>query len=244
MVRRMLFLCLGLILILPVARAAGQAELDNPNDYTDVRAQSASGKGIPGRVIGDLNLRTAPVVSDDTLIRTLENNDPVDILETVVGDDGDEWYRIGESAFVHAADVRVPSAPPETFSGRWIDVDLSTPALLTAYEDDEPVFSALAIKGRTATETPPGTHTIVRRVADETMDSRTVGIPRNNPNGYYLEHVLYTQYFTDDGASIHYNYWSDNFGDEGSHGCVGVSLQDAEWLWDWADVGTVVNIHD
>ena len=40
------------------------------------------------------------------------------------------------------------------------------------------------------------------------MDSATVGIPRNSPRGYYLQNVLYTQYFTSSGASIHYNYWS------------------------------------
>lgn len=31
------------------------------------------------------------------------------------------------------------------------------------------------------------------------------------PGGCHLEHVLYTRYFTSDGASIHYNYWSSNF---------------------------------
>ena len=44
------------------------------------------------------------------------------------------------------------------------------------------------------------------------MNSDTIGIPRFGPGGYYLTGVLFTQYFTDDGASLHYNYWSSNWG--------------------------------
>jgi len=243
MFRRMLIFLLALVVIVPVVRVAGQQGSSSPGDDDGVQAQSAPGSGIPGRVVGDLNLRTEPEVRDDTLVRTLHNNDPVEVLESVPGEDGNLWYKVGESAFVNAADVRIPAPPPQTFEGRWIDVDLNTPALLTAYEGDQVVFTALGIKGRDTMQTPVGTHKILRRVADETMDSRTIGIPRNAPNGYYLQHVLYTQYFTNDGASIHYNYWSSNFGDEGSHGCVGLSKEDAEWIWNWADVGTIVNVH-
>ena len=35
----------------------------------------------------------------------------------------------------------------------------------------------------------------------------TVGIPHKSPFGYYVKNVLYTQYFTPDGASLHDNYW-------------------------------------
>jgi lipoprotein-anchoring transpeptidase ErfK/SrfK len=75
------------------------------------------------------------------------------------------------------------------------------------------------------------------------MDSATIGIPRDSPRGYYLRDVLYTQYFTTDGAAIHYNYWSSHFGYAGTHGCLGVNLEDARWFWEWADVGTIVHIH-
>jgi lipoprotein-anchoring transpeptidase ErfK/SrfK len=74
------------------------------------------------------------------------------------------------------------------------------------------------------------------------MDSGTLGVDPHGPGGYHLEHVLYTQYFTSDGASIHYNYWSGNFGYSGSHGCLGLDLQDSLFLWNWADIGTPVVI--
>ena len=83
--------------------------------------------------------------------------------------------------------------------------------MLVAYDGDNPIMSTLVIKGRIASETPTGVFEIRRRVEDETMDSSTLGIPNDSPEGYKLEHVLFTQYFTADGASIHYNYWSSNF---------------------------------
>lgn len=75
------------------------------------------------------------------------------------------------------------------------------------------------------------------------MDSSTVGIPRSSPGGYYLTNVLYTQYFLPGGQSIHYNYWSSNFGYPGSHGCLGLSYADASFMWSFAGIGTPVSIH-
>jgi len=37
-------------------------------------------------------------------------------------------------------------------------------------------------------------------VENETMDSATLGVPRDAPGGYYLKDVLYTQYFTPQGG--------------------------------------------
>jgi len=64
--------------------------------------------------------------------------------------------------------------------------------MITAYEGDQVVYAALTIKGRAMSETPQGEYRILRRVEDETMDSETLGIPHDDPQGYYLEHVLYT----------------------------------------------------
>ena len=50
------------------------------------------------------------------------------------------------------------------------------------------------------------------------MDSLTVGIPHDSPYGGLVKNVLWTQYFTDDGASLHDNYWSSNFGAAGRTG--------------------------
>ena len=122
--------------------------------------------------------------------------------------------------------------------------ELTEPCIVTAYENGKPVYSTLSLHGTTAWETPTGFFTILRRVENETMSSEGLGIPRDGPGGYYLKDVLYTQYFTNDGASIHYNYWSSNWGYRGSHGCLGMSYDDALWFWTWTEVGTPVFIQE
>ena len=59
---------------------------------------------------------------------------------------------------------------------------------------------------------------------------------------YYLPNVPYTMYFFQ-GYGLHGTYWHHNFGTPMSHGCVNLSIPDAEWLYNFASVGTLVNVH-
>jgi L,D-transpeptidase catalytic domain/Bacterial SH3 domain len=164
------------------------------------------------------------------------------IVGSVIGDDGEQWLVTDDGYYLPRTGLFVADAPEE-FGGRWLDVSLTGAAKVVAYEGGEPVRQFFAIKGVAKFPTPLGAWSIVRRVADETMDSTTIGIPRNSPGGYFLQHVLYTQYFRDTGESLHYNWWSSAWGTSGSHGCLGLSLGDSKWLWDWATIGTPVYIH-
>ncbi|MGI9146141.1 MAG: L,D-transpeptidase family protein [Chloroflexota bacterium] len=218
-----------------------------PADQEDV--------GQPGYVVADTTLSVYPSPSADAALTEIDAGALVEVAASVQGEDGAEWYRTDDGNYlpndtVSFAQVTpgstaaaAPSTPPQTFSGRWMDVDLNEPARLTAYEGNSVVRSMLVIKGRIPRPTPVGVFAIIRRVANETMDSSTIGIPRNGPGGYYLKNVLFTQYFTNDGASLHYNYWSSNFGYAGSHGCLGLSYQDSAWLWNWATIGSSLSIH-
>jgi hypothetical protein len=184
-----------------------------------------------------------PTPDQDAQTDTLNLNAPLRLSEVVQGDDGSSWYRTSDGQFVPASSVRVAKPPPRTYAGRWIDVDLNEPAMLVAYQGDQPVLTTLTIHGAGPRPTPVGVFRIQRRVADETMNSDTIGIPRFGPGGYYLQHVLFTQYFTADGASLHYNYWSSNWGYAASHGCLGLTYADSAFLWNWAGLGTLVSIH-
>jgi hypothetical protein len=228
-------------------------KLDGPEPY-------GGGIGMPGRVIGGANLRTWPVVGDN-LLKTLGHNAPVRALDSVLGDDGDEWYRVNgldtktyepiNLGYIHNSVIRLPrqhygivSADRQGEPDRHFEADLKEPAMLTAYEGGGPVWSTLTLKGTVAGQTPAGIHKVLWRVANETMTSERVypPIPRDAPGGYYLTGVLWTQYFTSDGASIHYNYWSSNWGYAGSHGCLGIGYNEAKFAWDWAQVGTPVYV--
>lgn len=58
---------------------------------------------------------------------------------------------------------------------------------------------------------------------------------------YYLTDVPWTMYFYQ-GYGIHGTYWHNNFGYPMSHGCVNMDTDQAEWLFNWAPIGTEVEI--
>lgn len=198
---------------------------------------------MAGRVIRGAALSFYPTPDEEAQTDSLSHNTPLTIVDSVEGNDGQTWYRTADGDYVPTAQVRLPRPPSRRFGGRWIDVDLTEPAMLVAYDGDQPVLTTLTIHGAGPRPTPLGVFTIARRVADETMNSDTIGIPRFGPGGYYLQHVLFTQYFTSDGASLHYNYWSSNWGYAASHGCLGLTYADSSFLWSWAGIGTPVSIH-
>jgi lipoprotein-anchoring transpeptidase ErfK/SrfK len=87
-------------------------------------------------------------------------------------------------------------------------------------------------------ETPPGFYTILARVPNETMESGSIGAD----HFYKLEDVLFTQYFTNFGHAIHFAWWRtpETIGRPGSHGCLNLLLDDSQFFWEWADIGTPV----
>lgn len=131
-----------------------------------------------------------------------------------------------------AADRAAPTVR-QAWGERWIDVRLSEPTRVTAFEGDTPVYRASAVKGTRGWETPIGTYYIQRRVANERM----VG------PGWDVSDVLFTQYFTEVSHALHYNWWSSDFGYAGSKGCLGMSYADSLFFWEWASIGTPIEIH-
>ena len=60
---------------------------------------------------------------------------------------------------------------------------------------------------------------------------------------YDLPNVPYTMYYNQ-GYGIHGAYWHNNFGHPMSHGCINMKPSEAGIVYNWADVGTRVVIHD
>ena len=115
--------------------------------------------------------------------------------------------------------------------GRWIDVDLSAQQV-TAYEGSTAVRSFIVSTGVAIHPTLTGQYRIYLKL---------YSTPMSGP-GYYLPAVPYTMYY-DRGYSLHGTYWHNNFGTPMSHGCVNMYTPDAEWLFSFASIGTLVNIH-
>jgi lipoprotein-anchoring transpeptidase ErfK/SrfK len=118
---------------------------------------------------------------------------------------------------------------------RWIDVNLTEQKLI-AFEGLIPVFEELVSTGTTNHPTVTGQFRIWLRFQSQDMDGYRLGYD------YYLKGVPYVQYFYEDYA-LHGTFWHSNFGTPMSHGCVNLSPAAAEWLYNWAGYGTLVNIH-
>lgn len=126
----------------------------------------------------------------------------------------------------------VVTLPPGVGAGdRWIDVNLSTQRLV-AYEGTTPVLSTLISSGLAATPTVTGTFRVWHRVNAQTMSGP----------GYSLPNVQWVMYFYKDYA-LHGTYWHSNFGTPMSRGCVNLTNADAQWLYNWSNYNTVVNVH-
>ncbi|MHB1005302.1 MAG: L,D-transpeptidase [Chloroflexota bacterium] len=198
------------------------------------------------------NIRSAPSVNAPVVTRVY-GGDFVLITGAVRGEsvDGDSTWYVTKSGYYVSETVtyNLPSTKTVAFDGpqsaRWIDVNVST-LTATAMQGNTPVYSAPVATGRPGFDTPIGTFRIQWRSIDRTMDSSTVGIPLDLPGSYMVPHVRYAMYFTNFGHAIHGNYWVSPgiFGNSRtSHGCVGMSNDDAKVLWDFASVGTKVVIH-
>ena len=59
---------------------------------------------------------------------------------------------------------------------------------------------------------------------------------------YYLPNVPWISWVVGEIA-IHGTYWHSNFGTPMSHGCINASIPDAEWVYNFADIGTPVYVH-
>jgi lipoprotein-anchoring transpeptidase ErfK/SrfK len=126
-----------------------------------------------------------------------------------------------------------PYVPPQVAGNgeHWIDVDLSQQRL-NAYAGDTIMNSFVVSTGTWQTPTVTGKFKVWIKVRSQAMSGP----------GYYLPDVPYVMYFYKD-YGLHGTYWHNNFGTPMSHGCVNLTIPDAEWLYNFSSVGTVVNVH-
>ena len=123
---------------------------------------------------------------------------------------------------------RAPAAPNN--SGKQILVVLHE-QMVYVYQDGALLRQFLASTGLPGTPTVQGTFQIYVKYDAQRM----VG------PGYDLPGVPWVMYFYR-GYALHGTYWHNNFGHPMSHGCVNLRTPEAEWLYQWAPVGTTVTV--
>lgn len=137
----------------------------------------------------------------------------------------------GQTLTIPAAGEYVPDAPPApTNIGRSIVVSTENQRIY-AYENGQMVHTHLVSTGLPDTPTVHGDYAVYVKYTATDMSGP----------GYYLPQVPYTMYFYQ-GYGIHGTYWHNAFGRPMSHGCVNLPTDEAQWFFNFADVGTPVRV--
>jgi lipoprotein-anchoring transpeptidase ErfK/SrfK len=113
----------------------------------------------------------------------------------------------------------------------WIQINLTTQRLI-AWEGERQVYAIVVSTGKKSTPTRPGIFAI--------REKRR--LDRMRGPGYDVPNVPFAMYYHG-GYAIHGAYWHNRFGTPVSHGCTNVAVNHAEWLFNWASVGTPIVIH-
>jgi lipoprotein-anchoring transpeptidase ErfK/SrfK len=98
--------------------------------------------------------------------------------------------------------------------------------------------------GKPGFETRSGTKVVLEKFRTKRMDAATTGIQPGDPEYYDIPDVEYALRVTYSGEFLHAAPWS--VGSQGSanvsHGCVGMSTEDARWVYDNTRRGDVVEV--
>ncbi len=106
-----------------------------------------------------------------------------------------------------------------------------------AYQNGNQVNSWLISAGKPSTPTPVGQFKIYAKFSSQDMRG-------TNPDGspYFQPAVPWVSYFYS-GSAVHGVYWHPLswFGvNNSSHGCIGLPVDEAHWVFNWAPIGTTV----
>ncbi|TWH02545.1 lipoprotein-anchoring transpeptidase ErfK/SrfK [Nocardioides sp. J9] len=96
--------------------------------------------------------------------------------------------------------------------------------------------------GKEGFTTRSGVKVIMEKFESRRMNSETVGIPAGSAEAYDIDNVRWAMRLTNSGEFIHAAPWS--VGSQGranvSHGCTGLSTENAGWLYSMSRRGDVV----
>lgn len=111
------------------------------------------------------------------------------------------------------------------------------------FRDGEKVRTIPVTTGKLGFETRSGIKVIVSKERTRVMDAATGGTEESDPEYYRIE-VEYAMRVTYSGEFVHAAPWS--VGSQGyanvSHGCMGMSTSNAQWLYDLTTVGDIVEV--
>ncbi|HUV93103.1 MAG TPA: L,D-transpeptidase [Anaerolineales bacterium] len=197
---------------------------------TFLNATPVETKRTPGYQIADL---TGHLLTEYEVVQIYD-------VETV---DDSDWYMVGPDEWLPekvVARVTPDTIPPEGVTGdRWIAINLDQQTI-AVYEQRQLVFATVIASGSEPFWTQPGLFPIYEKLEKTPMRG---AFEADGGGGYYLEDVPWTMYF-DQARALHGAYWRTKMGFSQSHGCVNMTVGDAHWIFNWANIGDPVYVWD
>ncbi len=153
----------------------------------------------------------------------------------------------------HATDLQLMQAYKLT--GKVVVVSL-TEQTMRLYQDGQLVKAIYVVTGQQAAPTPPGLWHIFYKGTNLTFKSDE---PPDSPlwypptpinygmeyhwGGFFLHDASWRSYFGPGANLPHNDYTSGKYSDDGSHGCINMTVSNAAWLYGWTEVGTPVVVY-
>ena len=114
---------------------------------------------------------------------------------------------------------------------------------LQVFDGDQLVQNFPMSAGSNANPTRNGPHVVTESYRHIVMDSSTFGLAVDAPGGYRTD-VEYAVRISNNGEFVHSAPWS--VGDQGyrnvSHGCINLAPSRAQWFFNWAQPGDIVEV--
>jgi lipoprotein-anchoring transpeptidase ErfK/SrfK len=131
--------------------------------------------------------------------------------------------------------IRHENAHAVVTDKKLITVDMGK-QMLYAWDGGKIQYQSPVSTGMRYTPTLKGTFSVKRKVPIQDMKGSYPPYPP-----YFIKDVKHVMYYS--GAyAIHGAHWHNKFGSRASHGCVNLPPYAAEWVYNWAEVGTQVMI--
>lgn len=157
--------------------------------------------------------------------------------------EGYKWYEVAPGEWIpslKSREVLVDTHRPEGVDrDRWIAIDLEHQTL-AVYENGELKFATVIASGAGGLYSDPGVYEVYHKVESHTMQG---SYSANRADFFYYENVPWALYYNH-AQAIHGVYWPAILGIPQSHGCINMFPGDANWLFQWTELGEYVYVFD
>ncbi|MEA2098159.1 MAG: L,D-transpeptidase, partial [Patescibacteria group bacterium] len=126
---------------------------------------------------------------------------------------------------------------PKFIEGKYIDISVSN-QVMTIFEDGIKINSFLISSGKYGMPTPFGTYSVKKKEPKHWSSTYGLWMPfsMNFYGAYYIHELPYWP----NG----YREGEDHLGIRVSHGCIRLGVGPAERVFNWAEIGTPIYVHN